>query len=182
MLCQSVIWAGFGLPVSESGTLAERLLWLWATERSARPQSGILSGFAHMLCLTHPSKSRLSLGRQHIACYVVWAALLSAVALRTLYFTHFKLFYFPNVIGLVQRIVRFVCVRNRKPRTERFNTNTRIVTPLVYMYIRGGTVHRCHGSVRTSVRGSRFDTISVQHKKKKKSTMLGFFSFILNRQ
>ncbi len=32
--------------------------------------------------------------------------------------------------------------------------------------IRGGTVHRCHGSVRTSVRGSRFDTISVQHEKK----------------
>ncbi len=27
-------------------------------------------------------------------------------------------------------------------------------------------VHRCHGSVRTSVRGSRFDTISVQHEKK----------------
>ncbi len=46
---------------------------------------------------------------------------------------------------------------------------------------RGGAVHRCHGSVRTSVRGSRFDTISVQHEKKK-STMLGFFSFILNRQ
>ncbi len=45
---------------------------------------------------------------QHVACYVVWAALLSAVALRTLYFTHLKLFYFPNVIGLVQRIVRFV--------------------------------------------------------------------------
>ncbi len=36
-------------------------------------------------------------------------------------------------------------------------------------------------SVRTSFRGSRFDTISVQHEKKK-STMLGFFSFILNRQ
>ncbi len=35
-----------------------------------------------------------------------------------------------------------------------------------YIYIRGGTVHRCHGSVRTSVRGSRFDTISVQHEKK----------------
>ncbi len=33
--------------------------------------------------------------------------------------------------------------------------------------IRGGAVHRCHGSVRTSVRGSRFDTISVQHEKKK---------------
>ncbi len=78
--------------------------------------------------------SRLSLGRQHIACYVVWAALLSAVALRTLYFKHFKLFYFTNVIGLVQRIVRFVCVPNRKPRTERFNTNTRIVTPLIYIY------------------------------------------------
>ncbi len=134
MLCQSVIWAGFGLPVSESGTLAERLLWPWATEQSARPQSGILSSFAHMLCSTHPSKSRLSLGRQHIACYVVWAALLSAVALRTLYFKHFKLFYFTNVIGLVQRIVRFVCVPNRKPRTERFNTNTRIVTPLIYIY------------------------------------------------
>ncbi len=28
-----------------------------------------------------PSKGRLSRGRQHIACYVVWAALLSAVAL-----------------------------------------------------------------------------------------------------
>ncbi len=28
-------------------------------------------------------------------------------------------------------------------------------------------VHRCHGSVRTSVRGSRFDKISVQQKKKK---------------
>ncbi len=34
------------------------------------------------------------------------------------------------------------------------------------------------GSVRTSVQGSRFDTISVQQGKKK-STMLGFFSFIL---
>ncbi len=28
-------------------------------------------------------------------------------------------------------------------------------------------VHRCHGSVRTSVQGSRFDTISVQQGKKK---------------
>ncbi len=36
----------------------------------------------------------------------------------------------------------------------------------IYVYIRGGTVHRCHGSVRTSVRGSRFDTISVQQEKK----------------
>ncbi len=52
----------------------------------------------------------------------------------------------------------------------------------IYIYIRGGTVHRCHGSVRTSVRGSRFDTISVQQEKKKKSTMLGFFSFILKQK
>ncbi len=36
----------------------------------------------------------------------------------------------------------------------------------IYVYIRGGTVHRCHGSVRTSVQGSRFDTISVQQEKK----------------
>ncbi len=36
----------------------------------------------------------------------------------------------------------------------------------IYIYIRGGTVHRCHGSVRTSVWGSRFDTISVKKQKK----------------
>ncbi len=29
-------------------------------------------------------------------------------------------------------------------------------------------VHRCHGSVCTSARGSRFDTISVQQEKEKK--------------
>ncbi len=52
---------------------------------------------------THPNKGRLSRGRQHIACYVVWAALLSAVTLRTLY-----IFYFPNVIELVQQIIHFV--------------------------------------------------------------------------
>ncbi len=34
------------------------------------------------------------------------------------------------------------------------------------LYSRGGTVHRCHGSVRTSVRGSRFDKISVYQEKK----------------
>ncbi len=33
----------------------------------------------------------------------------------------------------------------------------------IHTYIRGGTVHRCHGSVR----GSRFDMISVQHEKKR---------------
>ncbi len=31
---QSVIWAGFGLPVSVSGTLADRLLWLWAAHKA----------------------------------------------------------------------------------------------------------------------------------------------------
>ncbi len=45
--------------------------------------------------------------------------------------------------------------------------------------MRDVTVHRCHGSVRTSVRASRFDTILVQQEKNNKSTMLGFFSFIL---
>ncbi len=42
-----MIWAGFGLPVSVSGTLAERLLWPWATEQSAHTQSGILSWASH---------------------------------------------------------------------------------------------------------------------------------------
>ncbi len=38
----------------------------------------------------------------------------------------YSLFYFPNVIGLVQR----------KPHTERFNMNTcYIVTPLIYIHI-----------------------------------------------
>ncbi len=37
-----------------------------------------------------------------------------------------------------------------------------------YIITRVGMVHRCHGSVRTLVWGSRFDTISVQQKKKKK--------------
>ncbi len=37
------------------------------------------------------------------------------------------------------------------------------VTIYIYIYIRGGTVHKCHSSVRTSVRGSRFNTILVQH-------------------
>ncbi len=35
----------------------------------------------------------------------------------------------------------------------------------IYIFIRGGTIHRCHGSVRTSVRGSRFNRISVQQEK-----------------
>ncbi len=44
-------------------------------------------------------------------------------------FTHFKLFYFPNVIGLdfpTNWIVRFECVPNWKPRTERFNKNMKV--------------------------------------------------------
>ncbi len=51
---QSVIWAGFGLPVSVSGTLADRLLWLWATERHTKQNielTVIPLRFAHMLCL-----------------------------------------------------------------------------------------------------------------------------------
>ncbi len=49
----------------------------------------------------------------------------------------------------------------------------------VYVYVcvyvcRGGTVHRCYGSVRTSVRGSRFDTISVQLGKKQQIYYAGF--------
>ncbi len=46
------------------------------------------------------------------------------------YFTHFKLFYFPNVIGLVQRIVRFVM------RTEpKASYRTVQYEPLIYIYI-----------------------------------------------
>ncbi len=43
--------------------------------------------------------------------------------------------------------------------------------------IRGGTVHRCHGSVHTSVRGSRFDTILVQHEKKNLLCLVSFHLF-----
>ncbi len=47
----------------------------------------------------------------------------------------------------------------------------------IYIYIRGGTVQRYHGSVRTSIRGSRFDTISVHQGKK--INLLCSFSFHL---
>ncbi len=53
-----MIWSGFGLPVSSSGTLAERLLWPWATERSSRSQSGILS-FVRMLWYERTSQGQL---------------------------------------------------------------------------------------------------------------------------
>ncbi len=42
--------SGFGLPVSVSGTLAERLLWPWTTERSAHTQSGILNLSDSLTC------------------------------------------------------------------------------------------------------------------------------------
>ncbi len=64
--------------------------------------------------------------------FSVFSLLYSRGRCYTSYTSHFKLFYFPNVIGLVQGIVRFVIAPNRKPRTERFNT--RIVTPLKYIY------------------------------------------------
>ncbi len=54
MLCQSVIWTGFGLPVSVSGILAEPALTVsdWAertpTERNIE-QSVTPLRFAHML-------------------------------------------------------------------------------------------------------------------------------------
>ncbi len=72
---------------------------------------------------THPSKRRLSRGRQHVACYVAWAALLSAVAL----ISHTLSFYFSNVIGLVQQIFRFVM------RTELFQL-TKEEQPLLSLF------------------------------------------------
>ncbi len=47
--------------------------------------------------------------------------------------SHTLIFYFPNVIGVVQLVRFFLCVLNRMPRTERFNDNTHIVTPLICM-------------------------------------------------
>ncbi len=38
-----------------------------------------------------------------------------------------------------------------------------MINSCAFVIHRGGTVHRCHGSVCTLVQGSRFDTISVQH-------------------
>ncbi len=83
---------------------------------------------------------------------VHWLLLLSAAALQrcieqTLwsrccwaqwhwYSTHFKLFYFPNIIGLVQRIVRFVMRTEPKTsyRTVQ-NEYTYRYTPNIYTYI-----------------------------------------------
>ncbi len=82
-----------------------------------------------------PSKGRLSRGRQHVARFVVWAALLSAVALKASYFTLFKL-YFPNVIGLVQQIVRFVT--RTEPKASYWTVQYEYAyhyTPNIYVYI-----------------------------------------------
>ncbi len=50
-----------------------------------------------------------------------------------------------------------------------------------HTHIRGGTVHRCHGSVCTSVRGH--GSIRIRYNREKnKSTMLCIFSFVLKRQ
>ncbi len=38
--------------------------------------------------------------------------------------------------------------------------------PYICIYIRGVTVHKHHGSVRTSVLTSRFGTVSVQQEEK----------------
>ncbi len=65
-----MIWAGFGLPVSVSGTLVECLLWSWATERSARTQSRILNWatlrFAHMLWYCHIIFSKIACNLQYV--------------------------------------------------------------------------------------------------------------------
>ncbi len=64
MLCQSVIWTGFGLPVSVSGTLAEPALTVsdWAertpTERNIERHAAPLR--SHALVSSH-SKMQLSL-------------------------------------------------------------------------------------------------------------------------
>ncbi len=74
-----------------------------------------------------PSKGRLSRGRQHVACYVVWAASDTDIS-------HTLSFYFPNIIGLVQRIVRFVMRTELKAsyRTVQYEYAYRY-TPSIYV-------------------------------------------------
>ncbi len=50
------------------------------------------------------------------------------------------------------------------------------------IYSRGGTVHRCHGSVRTSVRGSRLDMILLQQEQKINLLCSVNFHLFWNRQ
>ncbi len=112
------------------------------TERT--PTKRNFERFAHMLCSTPPARAGYHWADSTLPV-TSFELPVERSALRTLYYTHFKLFYFPNVIGLVQRIVRFILVPNRKPRTERFNTNTRIVTPLITSPVQINTWnHRCH--------------------------------------
>ncbi len=63
----------------------------------------------------------MQMGQMWLRCWAQWHW----------YFTHFKLFYFPNVLGLVQRIVRFIMRTELKASYRTVNTNTRIVTPLL---------------------------------------------------
>ncbi len=49
----------------------------------------------------------------------------------------------------------------------------------IYIYIRGDTVHRCHGSVRTSVQGV---TVQYNQYEKKKEIYYARFLFIYFEQ
>ncbi len=99
----------------------------------------------------------------NVACCVVWAALLSAVALisHTLYAL---LFSKRNRISPTNRSV---CNAHR---TESLvpNGSIRIRVSLhpIYIYIRGVTVHKYDGSVRTLILTSWFGMISVQQGEK----------------
>ncbi len=89
--------------------------------------------------------------------------------------------------GLKQKYFQHCDVTNcPAPRIENIPNRATTVSYRTKPWILWTHEILCHGSVRTSVRYdtvvSRFDTISVQQGKKKKSTMLGFFSLILNRQ
>ncbi len=61
-----------------------------------------------------------------LRCWVQWHK----------YFTHFKLFYFPNIIELFQRIIRFVICTKLKAsyRTVQYEYAYRY-TPNIYIYI-----------------------------------------------
>ncbi len=72
-----------------------------------------------------------------------------------------------NTLKPVEMIVDFRRNRPALPPLTIMNSTVTAVESFRFLGTRGGTVHRCHSSVRTSVRGSRFDTISVQHEKKK---------------
>ncbi len=78
-----------------------------------------------------PQQGEVIAGQTACCCYVVWAALLSVAALNIIFHT----LYFPNVIGLVQRIVRFVMRTEPKAshRTVQYEYAYRY-TPNKYIY------------------------------------------------